>query len=104
MKILIIVFLLVSCSTFAQKGTIFFVFGATGGCSDWKPTADLMEAKGYEVYRPTLIGLGERAHFADPKIDLCLHVTDVANVILFEKLENVVWVGYSYVGMVITRI
>lgn len=104
MRVLLAFFFLISSISFAQKETIVFVHGATGGGWDWKPMAQLLEAKGHEVYRPTLTGLGEKAHLADPKIDLNVHITDVVNMILFENLSEVVLVGHSYGGMVITGV
>ena len=59
-------------------------------------------AHGHEVYTPTLTGLGERAHLLDDRVDLERHVTDVAAVLQFEDLHDVILVGHSYGGMVIT--
>ena len=53
---------------------------------------------------PTLSGLGEREHFATPDIDLSTHVTDIASVLHYEQLWNVILVGWSYGGMVITGV
>jgi pimeloyl-ACP methyl ester carboxylesterase len=38
------------------------------------------------------------------KTDLALHVQDIANVLEFESLQDVVLVGHSYGGMVITGV
>jgi pimeloyl-ACP methyl ester carboxylesterase len=51
-----------------------------------------------------LTGLGERAHLYSRSIDLTTHITDIINVIKFERLENVVLVGHSYGGMVVTGV
>lgn len=104
MRILLFLLLLLSAFTYGQKSTIVFVHGATGGGWDWKPMATLLNAKGFTVYRPTLTGLGERAHLANTNIDLSVHINDVVNVILFEQLEEVVLVGHSYGGLVITGV
>ena len=64
----------------------------------------LLTAAGHEVYRPTLTGLGEKVHLSNPDIDLTTHINDIANVILFEDLKDVVLVGHSYGGMVITGV
>jgi pimeloyl-ACP methyl ester carboxylesterase len=82
--------------------TYVLVHGASGGGWDWKPMDQLLSAEGHTVYRATLSGLGERAHLASPDINLTTHINDVANLILFEELEQVVLVGHSYGGMVIT--
>ncbi len=56
------------------------------------------------VYTPTLTGLGERSHLLSPRIDLDLHITDVVAVLHYEDLHDVVLVGHSYGGMVITGV
>jgi pimeloyl-ACP methyl ester carboxylesterase len=56
------------------------------------------------VHAPTLTGLGERAHLAGPRVDLSTHVADVLGVLRCEALTDVVLVGCSYGGMVITGV
>lgn len=85
-----------------SRHTFVLVHGASGGGWDWKTIDVLLTSRGHEVYRPTLTGLGEKVHLNSPEIDLTTHVTDIANVILFEDLSEVVLVGHSYGGMVIT--
>ena len=68
----------------------------------WKKLTPLLLAHGHEVFTPTLTGLGERAHLARPEIGLEIHVRDIANVIEYEDLRNVILVGNSSGGMVIT--
>jgi pimeloyl-ACP methyl ester carboxylesterase len=84
--------------------TYVLIHGATGGGWDWKTVADLLTADGNVVYRPTLTGLGEREHLANADVNLTTHVTDIMNLILFERLHDVVLVGHSYGGMVITGV
>jgi pimeloyl-ACP methyl ester carboxylesterase len=80
------------------------VHGAWGGGWDWKHVDDLLTADGYEVYRPTLTGQGEHSNLASTNIDLDTHIQDIVNVILWENLHDVVLVGHSYGGMVITGV
>jgi pimeloyl-ACP methyl ester carboxylesterase len=54
------------------------------------------------VYTPTLSGLGERSGLLTDAIDLALHAEDVAAVLHYEDLRDVILVGHSYGGMVIT--
>jgi pimeloyl-ACP methyl ester carboxylesterase len=62
-----------------------------------------LEAEGHLVRWPTLTGLGERAHLLNRfDVDLEAHVADVVGVIEFNELHDVVLVGHSYGGMVIT--
>ena len=84
--------------------TYVLVHGATGGGWDWRTVDDLLTANGHYVYRPTLTGLGEKWHLSNPDIDLTTHINDVANLIRFENLNDVVLVGHSYGGMVITGV
>ena len=84
--------------------TFVLVHGASGGGWDWRTMDELLTARGHSVYRPTLTGLGERNHLNSPEVNLTTHVTDVVNVIRFENLENVILVGHSYGGMVITGV
>ena len=100
----------VGCSTnppaaaHGQKLTYVIVHGAWGGGWDWKHVDQLLTADGYKVYRPTLTGQGEHSNLASTNIDLSLHIQDIVNVILWEDLHDVVLVGHSYGGMVITGV
>ena len=58
--------------------------------------------KQHEVYAPSLTGLGERKHLAGPDIDLDTHIGDIVSILEMEDLRDVVLVGHSYGGMVIT--
>jgi pimeloyl-ACP methyl ester carboxylesterase len=82
--------------------TYVIVHGAWGGGWDWRRVDSILTARGQEVYRVTLTGLGERVHLANPSIGLNTHIEDVVNTIRWEELGNVVLVGHSYGGMVIT--
>lgn len=54
------------------------------------------------MFTPSLTGLGERVHLSSPQITLSTHVQDVVNQILYEDLRDVVLLGYSYGGAVVT--
>jgi pimeloyl-ACP methyl ester carboxylesterase len=84
--------------------TVVLVHGAWAGGWVWRDVADRLRAAGHQVYTPTLTGLGERSHLASPAIDLATHVSDVANVVIYEDLAEVVLAGHSYGGMVITGV
>lgn len=88
----------------APPATIVIVHGAWGGGWAFRDVEQLLRDSGYNVYRPTLTGLGERFHLASPEIDLETHITDIINVLEFEELEDVVLVGHSYGGMVVTGV
>jgi pimeloyl-ACP methyl ester carboxylesterase len=64
----------------------------------------LMRTAGHEFWTPTYTGVGERAHLANPSIDLDTHIQDVVNVLEFEDLRDIVLIGHSYGGMVATGV
>ncbi|HEU5431383.1 MAG TPA: alpha/beta fold hydrolase, partial [Thermomicrobiales bacterium] len=82
--------------------TFLLVHGSMHGGWCWKRAIPLLRAAGHEAYAPTLTGLGERAHLAHPGIDLDTHILDVLGVIEYEDLDDVVLVGHSYAGQVVT--
>ncbi len=84
------------------KANIVIVHGAWVGAWRWRAVADLLVERGHNVFTPTLTGLGEREHLTSREVNLSLHARDIANVIRFERLENVLLVGHSYGGMPIS--
>ena len=84
--------------------TYVLVHGGGHGGWCYQRVARLLRARGHEVYTPTLTGLGERAHLLDDRVDLNRHIEDVVAVLRFEDLRDVILVGHSYGGMVITGI
>jgi pimeloyl-ACP methyl ester carboxylesterase len=84
--------------------TFVLVHGAWHGGWCWIKTTRLLTDAANTVYTPTLTGLGERAHLARPDIDLGTHVQDVVAVLEAEDLKNVVLVGHSYGGMVVSGV
>jgi pimeloyl-ACP methyl ester carboxylesterase len=82
--------------------TYVLVHGGGHGGWCYQRVAKLLRGAGHEVYTPTLTGLGERSHLLSPSVDLDLHVTDVVNLLHYEDLRDVILVGHSYGGMVIT--
>ena len=87
-----------------EKPVIVIVHGAWGGGWAFGDTADLLEKKGFRVYRPTLTGLGERHHLLTADTGLDTHIQDVVSVLEFEQLENIVLLGHSYGGIVISGV
>lgn len=82
--------------------TYVLVHGAWHGGWCWRMVADLLEAAGHKVYAPSLTGLADRSHLLDPDISLETHVQDIASLIAWEELHNVILCGHSYGGMVVT--
>jgi pimeloyl-ACP methyl ester carboxylesterase len=84
--------------------TFVIVHGAFAGGWYMRPLALRLRAAGHEVFTPTLTGFGERVHLAHPAIDLDTHIQDVVHVLYYEDLWEVILVGKSYGGMVITGV
>jgi pimeloyl-ACP methyl ester carboxylesterase len=84
--------------------TYVLVHGGGHGGWCYAKVAPLLRRAGHDVYAPTLTGLGERAHLCSPDVDLALHVRDIVAVLHHEDLHDVILVGHSYGGMVITGV
>jgi pimeloyl-ACP methyl ester carboxylesterase len=112
----VVVMLLVCVGSFACRpappvrgsdsvgSTIVIVHGAWGGGWQFHKVEPLLRRAGHIVYRPTMTGLGERVHLASPDIGLSTHIEDVVKVFEFEDLDDVILVGHSYGGMVISGV
>jgi pimeloyl-ACP methyl ester carboxylesterase len=87
-----------------KRRTFVLVHGAWHGGWCWKKVSPLLRAAGHEVFTPTLTGLGERSHLLNPQIDLNTHIQDIVAVLEYEDLHEVILVGHSYGGMVITGV
>lgn len=84
--------------------TYVLVHGAWGGAQTWRSVRPLLWEAGHQVFTPSLTGLGERAHLTNPQIGLTTHIDDVAATIHYEGLDEIVLVGFSYGGMVVTGV
>ena len=84
----------------ASMTTFVLVHGAWGGAHTWKSIRPLLAP--HPVFTPALTGIGERVHLASPQVDLSLHAQDVINLVEYEDLHDIVLVGFSYGGMVVT--
>lgn len=87
-----------------QRRPIVLVAGGWQGSWSWQKVTPLLSAAGHRVYTPTLTGLGDRAHLSRPEIDLEMHIQDVLAFLEMEDLQNVVLVGHSYAGFVISAV
>ncbi len=65
--------------------------------------SDLIE-KGYQVFNPTLTGLGEKNHLLSKETGISTHINDIVNFIEWNNLENVILVSHSYGGPVISGV
>jgi pimeloyl-ACP methyl ester carboxylesterase len=84
--------------------TYVLVAGAWLGGWAWQPVTDKLREHGHDVHPVTLTGLGERSELAGPEVDLDTYIADVVNLMEAEDLRDVVLVGHSYAGHVITGV
>jgi pimeloyl-ACP methyl ester carboxylesterase len=84
--------------------TFVLVHGAWHGAWCWRRVARVLRGNGHEVFTPTLTGVAERSHLLSPTIDVDTHILDVVNEMKWQELSNVVLVGHSYGGMVISGV
>src|SRR5260221_7032991 len=84
--------------------TFVLVHGAWHGSWGWKRVRKALQARGHEVFTPTLTGVGERSHLLSRHVNLDTHIDDVVNLIRWEELSDVVLCGHSYGGCVISGV
>lgn len=84
--------------------TYVFVHGGFHGGWCWKDVTARLRTLDHIVYRPTLTGMGERSHLMSFKPTLETWIEDVANVIRFEDLDDVILVGHSFAGSVVSSL
>ena len=91
---------------FGSMSVFVLVHGTGHGGWCWRFLAPVLRAAGYDVYTPTLTGLGASSHLLHElsRISLDTHVKEVTNMLFYEDLSDVVLVGHSYGGMVITGV
>jgi pimeloyl-ACP methyl ester carboxylesterase len=86
------------------RKTFVLVHGAWHGGWCWEHVAALLRSRGHAVLTPTQTGLGERSHLLSTSITLDTFVADVANVLTWEDLSDVVLVGHSFAGSTISGV
>ncbi len=85
-----------------QMAVFVLVHGAWGGAHGFRKVRGPLREAGHEVFTPSLTGIGERAHLTSPQVNLTTHVADVVNAVWYEDLSDIVLLGYSYGGAVVT--
>lgn len=84
--------------------TVVLVHGGFHGGWCWRPTAERLRSSGHVVTTPTLTGLGERHHLAAAVTGPDTGVEDVVNHLVMEDLSDVVLVGHSLGGLIISGV
>jgi pimeloyl-ACP methyl ester carboxylesterase len=80
------------------------IHGAFRGGWAWQKVRRLLQAKGHEVFAPSLTGAGEKVHLLSPEITLETWTDDIVNLLNAEDLRDVVLVGHSQGGIVIQAV
>ena len=75
-----------------------------GGDWFWRGVTDRLRAKGHRVFAPVLTGIGSREHLNGVGVDLSMHILDIVNLIKREDLTDIVLVGHSYSGVVVSGV
>jgi pimeloyl-ACP methyl ester carboxylesterase len=84
--------------------TFLLVHGAWHSGRCWQRVVPLLESAGHRVLTPSLTGYGDKAHLLGPEVGLDTHVDDVVTLIDDEDLTEVILVGHSYAGLVISSV
>lgn len=84
--------------------TFVLVHGAYHGGWCWVRVADVLRSHGHRVTAPTQTGLGERSHLLSEAVSLSVFIDDIVNHLVWEDLSEVVLVGHSFGGVVITGV
>jgi pimeloyl-ACP methyl ester carboxylesterase len=81
--------------------TFVLIHGAYQGGWIWQRVTAKLAAAGHKVFAPTLDGCAERRHALRPGINTETHGVEIAELLFFEDLRDVVLVGTSSGGMVV---
>jgi pimeloyl-ACP methyl ester carboxylesterase len=84
--------------------TFVLVHGGWHGAWCWTRVVPLLQGEGHDVVAPALTGLGERAHLATREVDVSTHVRELVDLLETSAASDVVLVGHSYSGVVVTAV
>lgn len=82
--------------------TFLLVHGAWHSGRCWQRVTPLLESAGHRVLAPSLTGYGDKAHLLSPEVGLYTHIDDIVAEI--GDHTDVVLVGHSYAGLVISGV
>ncbi|GGW81857.1 alpha/beta fold hydrolase [Streptomyces lomondensis] len=82
--------------------TYLLVHGAWHSGRCWERVVPLLASAGHRVLAPSLTGYGDTAHLLSREVGLDTHVDDIVDLIAAENLTEVILVGHSYAGLVIS--
>jgi pimeloyl-ACP methyl ester carboxylesterase len=92
-------------ATFPSKPeTIVLLHGSWHGSWCWNKVRPMLLAAGYDTLTPTLTGLAERAGYGSLSVGLRSHAIEVARLLEVNDMRNVVLVGHSYSGLILSEV
>jgi pimeloyl-ACP methyl ester carboxylesterase len=86
------------------KKPIVLIHGAWHGGWAWRLASPYLRQAGHPVSAPTLSGLGERRNVPAQLSGLQAHVQDIITHLEMEDLTDVIMVGHSYAGCVLSGV
>ncbi|MBY8889156.1 alpha/beta fold hydrolase [Streptomyces sp. PTM05] len=84
--------------------TFILVHGAWHSGQCWERVSPLLTSAGHRVLTPSLTGYGDKAHLLGPEVGLDTHVEDILELVHDKDLNDVVLVGHSYAGLVVSSV
>jgi pimeloyl-ACP methyl ester carboxylesterase len=84
--------------------TYVLVPGGWHGGWHFQSFAEALRGHGHRAYAITLTGLGERRHLLRADVNVDTHVEDVVQLLEKENLSEVILLGHSYAGMVVSGV
>ncbi|MFI7108203.1 alpha/beta fold hydrolase [Nonomuraea sp. NPDC050227] len=82
--------------------TYVLVHGAWHSGRCWERVVPLLTSAGHQAAAPSLTGHGDKAHLLGPEVGLDTHAGDIVELITANDLTDVILVGHSYAGLVIS--
>ena len=84
--------------------TFVLIHGSWHTGEAWYKVVRKLEAQGAAVYAPTLSGMESRENPGGPEIGLSTHIQDIVKLVEDHDLWEMVLVGHSYSGLIITGV
>jgi pimeloyl-ACP methyl ester carboxylesterase len=88
----------------SKRETIVLVHGSWHGAWCWQKVRPLLLQAGYDTFTPTLTGQAELGGYGSLSVGLRSHTEEVARFLEFNDLKNVVLVGHSYAGAILSGV
>ena len=83
--------------------TFLLIHGSFQGGWIWQSTAKALRANGHTVYAPTMEGCAERVHALRAGLTITSAAKEMAELLRYEDLNDVVFVGTSSGGMIAAK-